>query len=215
MAIKIYGIPMSTCTGRVLYTLKEKSLDYELVPVNLATGEHKHPQFLAKQPFGQIPVLENEGLTLFESRAISRYICDLSPKGEPLYGKTPEDRALVEQWLEVESQNFNPPISTIVFQLVFSKFRGLTPDQEVVESNLKKLDSVLAIYESHLASQDYLAGSFFSLADLSHVPYLHYLINVAKKGDVVTSKKNVSAWWEKISSRPAWQEVVAAAAAAP
>ncbi|KAJ9696452.1 hypothetical protein PVL29_008602 [Vitis rotundifolia] len=70
MALKLHGIPMSTCTTRVLTCLHEKGLDFELVPVNLFAGEHKQPPFLAKNPFGQIPVLEDGDLTLFGKSSV-------------------------------------------------------------------------------------------------------------------------------------------------
>ncbi|KAH7433030.1 hypothetical protein KP509_07G051100 [Ceratopteris richardii] len=209
--LRIHGLAMSTCTGRVLTTAIEKGAAYELQPVDLSTGAHKKPQFLALQPFGQIPVLEDEDedLKIFESRAIARYIANkYETQGTPLYGKTLKDKAKVEQWLEVESQNYNPPISTVVAQLVFVPMRGGTPNMDVVNENLAKLEKVLDIYEEHLSKSEYLAGDFFSLADLSHIPYTHYLINIAKKGDVITSRKHVNEWWQKISSRPSWQKVV-------
>ncbi|KAJ6404227.1 hypothetical protein OIU84_012414 [Salix udensis] len=65
MALKLYGSAMSTCTSRVLTCFHEKSLDFELVPVDLFAGKHKQPPFLAKNPFGQIPALEDCDLTLF------------------------------------------------------------------------------------------------------------------------------------------------------
>jgi glutathione S-transferase len=148
-----------------------------------------------------------------ESRAIARYISEkFEDQGTPLFGKTPKDRALVNQWCEVESQNFNPPVSSIVFQVVFASWKGLTTDDKVVEEQLAKLEKVLDVYEEHLSKNKYLAGDFFSMADLSHLSYTHYLVNVAKKGDGVTSRKHVNAWWEDISSRPAWKKVLELAA---
>lgn len=209
MALKIYGVAMSTCTSRVLATAVEKGADFEIEPVDLSTGAHKKPEFLALQPFGVIPVLKDGDIKVFESRAIARYIATkYEGQGTALYGKTLKEKALVEQWLEVESQNYNPPISTIVGQLVFSKFRGLTPDEAVVAANLEKFEKVLDVYEAHLTTNEYLAGDFFSLADLSHLPYTHYLINVAQCGDAITCRPHVNAWWEKISSRPSWKKVL-------
>jgi len=144
-----------------------------------------------------------------ESRAIARYISEkFEHQGTPLFGKTFKDRALVNQWLEVESQNYNPPISGILREVVLNKLRGLTTDEKVVEEQSAKLEKVLDVYEEHLLKNKYLAGDFFSMADLSHLPLTHYLVNVAKRGDVVTSRKHVNAWWEDISSRPAWKKVL-------
>lgn len=66
MAPKIYGLPFSTCTARVLTTLFEKGVeDYELINVDLSTGAHKKPEFLKLQPFGVIPVYQDEDVTVF------------------------------------------------------------------------------------------------------------------------------------------------------
>jgi glutathione S-transferase len=211
MTIKIYGMPYSTCTARVLATLAEKEVEnYELVPVDLSVGAHKKPDFLKMQPFGMIPVLEDSDLTIYESRAMARYISDkFESQGTPLFGKTAKDKALVNQWLEVESQNYNPCVSSIVYQLVFVPMQGKQGDETVVKQQLEKLEKILDIYEAHLSKNKYLAGDFFSLADLSHIPYTFYLVNVAKKGEGITSRKHVSAWWEDISSRASWKMVTA------
>lgn len=78
--IKLYGMEMSTCTRRVRCVLEEMGLPYEIVLVDLAKGEHKQPAHLAIQPFGQVPVLEDtDGTTIFESRAIMRYLVKKYP----------------------------------------------------------------------------------------------------------------------------------------
>jgi glutathione S-transferase len=215
MTIKIYGMAFSTCTARVLCTVFEKDVtDYEIVPVNVTAGEHKKPEYLAMQPFGQIPAMQDGPLTMFESRAIARVIAQkYESQGTKLYGSTPIEKALVENWLEVEGQNYHPPISTIVAELVFKPWRGGQTDQAVVDANMEKLEKVLDVYEQRLSKTKYLAGDFFSLADLSHIPYAHYLITVAKKGEIFDKRPHVKAWWDDISSRPSWKKVCELAAA--
>eukprot|EP01018_Ginkgo_biloba_P009478 Gb_04486 [translate_table: standard] len=209
MALKLHGHPLSTCTSRVLACLNEKEVsDYEIVPVNLMAGAHKQPPFLALNPFGQIPALQDGDLTLFESRAIVKYLVKkYEGQGTNLLGTTLAEQALVDQWCEVESQSYNPPCSAIIFQTVFVKIRGGTPDQIIVDTNLEKLNKVLDVYEDRLSKSKYLAGDFFSLADLFHLSYTHYLVTASGKGDVITSRKHVNAWWEDISSRPSWKKL--------
>ena len=60
MTLKIHGSSESTCTQRVLFVLEEKQVPYELIPIDFATQEHKSPAHVQKQPFGQVPVLEEE-----------------------------------------------------------------------------------------------------------------------------------------------------------
>eukprot|EP01084_Bolivina_argentea_P089807 161955_1 len=120
MAMKLYGVPMSTCTTRVMACLHEKGADFELVPVNLGTGEHKQPPFLSKNPFGQIPVLEDGDLTLFESRAITAYVAEKCKETgtDLMRHKNPKEAVMVKVWMEVESQTFNPAISPVVMEYV-------------------------------------------------------------------------------------------------
>ncbi|KAK8966176.1 Glutathione S-transferase 3 [Platanthera guangdongensis] len=65
MGLKLYGLPVSTCTGRVVAVIEELGLEYELVPVDLSAGEHKRPAFMERNPFGQIPALKDGDLVLF------------------------------------------------------------------------------------------------------------------------------------------------------
>ncbi|WP_348240373.1 glutathione S-transferase N-terminal domain-containing protein, partial [Salmonella enterica] len=80
------------------------------VPVDLFKGEHKNHEYLRLQPFGEVPVIQDGDLTLFESRAIIRYYSEkYKSQGTDLLGKTIEERGVVEQWLEVEALKYNPP----------------------------------------------------------------------------------------------------------
>src|SRR4051794_15804913 len=74
MVLKIYGAAHSTCTRRVLTVLAEKNLEYELIPINLARNEQASKDFRAKQPFGKVPVLDDDGFLVYESRAICKYV---------------------------------------------------------------------------------------------------------------------------------------------
>lgn len=210
MAVKVYGIPRSSCTLRVVAALYEKNVEFELILVNLQKGEHKQAPFLSLQPFGLVPVLQDGDLTIFESRAIVRYIAEkYKGEGAALYGSTVEERALTEQWLEVEGQSYTSAVQPIFYELLLAPMRGLPTDLSVVEASLGKLATVLDVYEEHLARTPYLAGDFFSLADLSHLPQTHHLLSRAEVAELFHCRKHVKAWWDTISSRPAWKKAVA------
>ncbi|KAG1371238.1 glutathione S-transferase 3 [Cocos nucifera] len=202
---------MSTNTVRVVATLNEKGLDYELVPVDLRTGAHKQPSFLALNPFGQIPVLDDGDIVLFESRAISRYIAsEYKETGPDLLrsGGGSAETAALEVWLEVESQQFGPPIADLVFELSIKPLLGGTTDPAVVEKQAEKLGKVLDVYEERLSKNKYLAGDHYTLADLHHMPYTFYLM-ATPQAKLVTSRPSVLAWWHDISARPAWKKTAA------
>ncbi|XP_010269470.1 PREDICTED: glutathione S-transferase F13-like [Nelumbo nucifera] len=208
MALKLYGLPMSSYTTRVMTCLHEKAVDFEFVPVNLFTCEHKEPPFLAKNPFGLIPVLEDGDLTLFESRAINSYVAHkYKDSGTDLLRLSDiKEAAAVGVWMEVESQQFNPAITPIIYEFFVAPISGKTPDQAIIDASAEKLGKVLDIYEARLSSTKYLAGDSYTLADLHHLPYTFYLMKTPW-ASLIESRPHVKAWWEDISSRPAFKKV--------
>lgn len=122
MAIKLYGNPLSTCTRRVAAVFKEKNVPYELIVIDFAKGEHKSPAFVAKQPFGQVPYIDDDGFILYESRAIARYIAaKYSDQGTQLLPPASDLKAvaLFEQAVSVEGANFDPFASGIAAEKIF------------------------------------------------------------------------------------------------
>ncbi|XP_059451945.1 glutathione S-transferase F11-like [Corylus avellana] len=209
MVVKVYGTVRSACVQRVLACLLEKEVDFDVVHVDLEAGEQKRPEFLVLQPFGQVPAIEDGYLKLYESRAIIKYYAaKYADHGPNLLGSSLEERALVDQWLEVEAHNFNDLVYTLVLQLVILPRMGKPGDLALAHSCEQKLETVLDVYEQRLSKSSYLAGETFSLADLSHLPGIRYLMNEAKMGNLVTERKNVNAWWEDISNRPAWKKLM-------
>lgn len=148
-----------------------------------------------------------------ESRAICRYICDqYADRGNQMLMGRKEgglvERYWVEQWLEAESQSFNTPSSTLLLQLALAPRMGLKQDPALIEQSEGKLAKVLDVYEQRLGESRFLAGDEFTLADLSHLPNSHYLVNATDRGGLITSRENVGRWWEEISLRESWKKVV-------
>ncbi|XP_019054394.1 PREDICTED: glutathione S-transferase-like [Nelumbo nucifera] len=208
--VKVYGPPMSTAVSRVLACLLEKQVQFQLISVNMSKGEHKKPDFLKLQPFGQVPAFQDEDISLFESRAICRYISEKYAKqgNKSLFGTGPLEKASIDQWLEAEGQSFNPPSSVLVFQLAFAPRMKLKQDEGLIRQNKEKLGKILDVYERRLGESRFLAGDEFTLADLSHLPNTHYLVNDTDSGHLFNSRKNVGRWWDEISSRESWKKVV-------
>lgn len=203
--MKVYGHPASTCTRKVLTVLAEKGHEAEFVLVDLMKGEHKQEAHLARQPFGVVPALDDDGFQLYESRAIARYLDD-KLSGPKLVPADAKDRARVEQWISIEYSYFTPAAMKIIMQMLFGRMRGATPDMDVVNKGRADVARVLDIAEANLSKQDYLAGSSFTLADISWMPYVQYLF-AAESGDLITKLPAVNAWWQRVSTRPSWKKV--------
>jgi glutathione S-transferase len=181
-------------------TLAETQTPYELVVVDLAKGEHKKQPHLSRQPFGQVPALEDESFRMYESRAMARYI------NEKVGGKlVPSDlvgRARMEQWISIETSNFSGAAMKFIYQYVF----GRPQPQEVLDAAKKQIELALDIMGAQLDGRDFLVGDQFTLADVCFMPYFEYSMNSPVK-ESITTRELVKAWWTRVSERPTWRKV--------
>jgi glutathione S-transferase len=205
--MKIYGLPTSSCTLKVLMVLGEKGREAELIPVDLGKGAHKEAAHLKLHPFGVIPVLDDDGFLLYESRAIARYLDQKLP-GTALVPADVKAKARMEQWISVEQSYLTPPMLTLVHQRFLGPMQGKSPDEAVVARALEDADKALRVADQALAAQEYFAGGTFSLADVFWMPCIQHLY-LAQAGDLVANNRHVATWWKNVTSRKAWLQVSA------
>lgn len=199
VALELYGDKQATCTQRVLILLEELNLKYTLHEVKLAQGEHKSKAFLELQPFGKVPAVKYGSKTIFESRAILRYIAKNNAETIDLCPDVQTD-----VWLEAEGQNFNKAAGDIAFEELW---KGSAPDKEVIDKAKTHLESILDIYDTILGQRDFIAGDIFTIADISHIPYAHCLLKCGYKS-LFKSRPNVYSWLKRIIRRPAVRAVL-------
>lgn len=202
--MKLFGHPMSTCTRKVLTVLHEKGAAFDFEVVDIMVGAHKQPAHLARQPFGQIPAFEDDGFALYESRAICRYLDSKLP-GVSLTPTDLKGRAVMEQWISIESANFTPHAMKIIYQRLFNKMGGKEPIQSIVDEGLAGVDRAAEVMNKHLADNQFMAGSIFSIADISFMPYIEYLA-VCEALEPITKRAHTARWWNEISARPSWKK---------
>ncbi|SPJ76315.1 related to glutathione S-transferase PM239X14 [Fusarium torulosum] len=214
-AFTLYGALGSTNTDRVRLTLAEGGFtDYELVLLNLAKGEQKSKENFARHPWGKIPAITfPDGFTLYESRAICKYLA--KKYSFPLLPSESEAEAsaLLEQAQSEEMQYFAEPAGRIGFEKFAKKFIGLPPNEAVVADALKSVEAYFDVAERLLGNKNYMAGNEFTLVDIYYIPLVQRLF-LCGFGDVITSRKAVSAWWDRVISRSAIQKLMAADKAA-
>jgi glutathione S-transferase len=199
--IKLFGNPMSTCTRKVLTALAETDTPYELVVIDMGKGEHKQEPHLSRQPFGQIPTIDDAGFTLYESRAICRYLS--AKAGGKLVPTDIKQRALMDQWLSIEQSNFSPNAMKFVYHYAFKR----NQDPAVLESAGSMLDKVYATLSAPLSQRPVLAGESFSIADIGYMPYIEYMQGSPAHA-TLEKYESVLAWWKRVSGRPSWAKVV-------
>ena len=164
---------------------------------------------MKRHPWGKIPSITfPEGFTLFESRAICKYLArkysfPLLPPDSDV-----EAAALFDQAESVETLYFADPAGKIGFEKFAKKFIGLPADEAVVSDALRSLESFFDVAERLLQQKDYMAGNDFTLADIYYIPLTQRLF-ACGYGDVILSRKAVSAWWDRCITRPAIQKLLA------
>ncbi|WIG95408.1 glutathione binding-like protein [Myxococcus sp. SDU36] len=208
--MKVYGHPMSTATRMVLATLAEKGQEAELVLVDLTKGEQKSLGHVERHPFGVIPAFEDsDGFRLYESRAIIRYL-DRKLPGAALTPSDVQAYARMEQYISVEQCYFTPNAMKVIWERLFKgMLGGGAPDQARIDEGLQGVERVFGIIEPVLGKQPYLAGDGFSLAEVTWMPYMEFLV-AAGGGELVGKHPNVAAWWERVRSRASWKKVTGA-----
>ncbi|XP_048564619.1 glutathione S-transferase 1-like [Triticum urartu] len=205
--VKLYGMTMSWNVTRCVAALEEAGVEYDVVPIDFGAGEHKTPDHLARNPFGQMPVLQDGDFYVWESRAICKYTCRKN-KPELLKEGNLKESTMVDVWLEVEAHQYTAALEPIILEcLVRPMFRRAT-DQKTVEDNLVKLKKVLEVYEARLTKCKYLAGDFLSLADLNHVSATACLA-ATPYASLFDAYPHVKAWWSGLMARPSVQMITA------
>jgi glutathione S-transferase len=198
--MKIFGNSMSTCTRKVLMTLAETNTTYEFVDISFMTGELKEAPHLARQPWGRVPTLDDAGFTMYESRAMCRYIND--KVGGKLIPTDLRARAMMDQWTSVEHSYFTPPTMKFLYHHVYQR----PQEAAALETAHKDLVYTLPVLDAHLAKHAYFAGTDFSLADIAYMPYVEFGMMTPAK-DIFTKHQNFMAWWNRVNERPTWRKV--------
>lgn len=168
------------------------------------------PENLKRHPWGKIPVVTfPDGFTLYESRAISKYLAKkysfpLLPPDSDV-----EAFALFDQAQSEEILYFSDPAGKIAFEKFAKKFMGLPADEAVVAAALKSVEAFFDVADRSLQTKEYMAGNEFTLVDIYYIPLINRLF-ASGFGDVVLSRKAVSAWWDRVINRPAIAKLLAA-----
>lgn len=189
--MKLYRHIVSGHCHRVELFLGLLGLRADLVDVDLMKAEHKSPEFLAKNPFGQVPVLEDDGHFISDSNAILVYLAKRHANARWL----PEDAlgaAAVQRWLSVAAGEiaFGPAAARIInlFQ------RPQDPADAIARAH-----RVLALIDDQLKSRDWLAAAEPSIADVA----LYSYIARAPEGKVdLSAYGNVNAWLARVEALP-------------
>ena len=159
----LYHFPYSQHGRRVVSLLEAAGLPYELRHVDMAKREHLSAAYLAINPNHQVPTFIDGDLTLHESNAILRYLCQKHGLTD-WYPAELKQRARVDQWLDWNQCRLSPAVIDIVFNTLFA---GERSDRDAIERGQARLRELAPILEAGLQADDFLGGGRPTIADLS------------------------------------------------
>lgn len=191
---KLYGMSGSRAV-RSLWAIEECGIDYDHVPVSFRK-DSKAPEYLAVNPNGRIPALEDGDLLLFESLAINLYLA--RQYGGDLYPDNPQDEARAIQWSIWAIAEMEDTQLQLVVQKIFTKEEDRDP--AVWEAASQKLQRPLKVLDQHLNDRAWLLGDAFSIADLNVAAAMLLMPMV---GFDYSNFANVSNWAARCYERPA------------
>ena len=201
--MKVYEFEGFPNPARVRMAIAEKNLadEIEFVHVDVPNGEHRKPEYLAKNPSGTVPALElDDGTVVSECTAITEYLDNLA--GEPtLTGRTPKERAVTHMM----QRRAESRLLDAVGDYFHHATPGLGPDIETYQNSnwgMKQREKAvdgMRYFDSVLADQDYVAGDRFSMADITVAAGLSFadFAEIAIPAECT----NLKAWRERVAAR--------------
>ena len=183
----------STNPQKVRLALEELGEPYELVVVDLREKSQRTAKFRALSPRGKVPVLQVDGMVLWESNAILTWI----GLNKGLWPAAPQLQADALSLLHMESAAFQDAAGTCYYErFILPTYLERQPDEDRVARAHKRLEALFQILDRRLAKSRWLCGEELTVVDCAFAPWFPYLDH--------ESYGRLSAWIERIEARPAW-----------
>jgi glutathione S-transferase len=200
--IRLFGRRSSLNVQKALWAVGELGLAHEHVDAGGSAGGLDRPEFLAMNPNGRVPVIDDGGVTIWESQAIVRYLA-AKYGSDALWQPDPAERSLADRGMDWAQATWQPDFMA----LFWGYWR--TPERarhlERIERARAACASHLAIADAHLAKHDFLAGSRFTIGD---IPLGTALYRYFEMGLPTPEVPHVRAWYARLSERAPYREHV-------
>lgn len=200
--LKLYGA-MASRAHRTVWMLKELGLVFEHEPTHFLDGSTRQPGFLAVNPNGRVPAIDDDGFIVVESMAINLYLA--KKHGGPLAPASLQEDALATQWsFWVVNEVEGPLLFASANRKLFAED---SRDEEQAQMAIDKLDRPFRVLNAHLAQRPYLLGARFTVADLN----VATVMDLAPQcGISLVAWPYMAAWHQRCLARPAaadWRDV--------
>ncbi|HTN14854.1 MAG TPA: glutathione S-transferase [Sphingomonadaceae bacterium] len=201
--MKIWGRINSTNVRKVLWCAEELGLAYDHINAGGAFGVVKDPSYLAMNPNGLVPCLQDGDLVLWESNAIVRYLARQYGEGQSFVAASAADWAAADKWMDWASLSFAVPFRELFWNLV-----RCTPDQRN-EAEMKRGEEqcarLMAFADQGLSGSRYFSGNEAGIGDvpLGCIAYAWFSLPIEHP-----QLPHLSAWYARLCERPAYRKAV-------
>jgi glutathione S-transferase len=211
--LKIYGVYLSRAS-RVYWMAEELGLPFEAIKVTQARFlkdpfapdapyNTRSPDFLRINPSAQIPAIDDDGVILSESLAITLYLA--RKHGGPLGAQTIAEDGEILKWTLWAATEVEPQTVQIVVTHD-ANLQNSDGGRHIIAAASRLLKTPLTVLENHLAAQDYLVGGRFTVADLNLAEVIRYAMD---EPTLFSDKPHILAWYERCHNRPAFLKMLA------
>ena len=201
--LKIWGRKNSSNVRKALWIAEELGLEYESINAGGAFGLNDQPQFLARNPNGVVPMIEDGDFVLWESNAIVRYLAGQYAPDSALYPDSAKARAQADKWMDWTTSSFAGPFRTVFWGVL----RTPAAQQDWHQINVAKVtvEGLLRIVDKALAAQPYLSGAAFGMGDIPLGSFIYAWFEMPiERIDL----PHLKAWYERLQQRPAYRSAV-------
>ncbi len=200
--IRVLGRRTSLNVQKVMWCAAEIDIDVDRVDIGGAFGGNDTSEYLAKNPNGLVPTMEDGELVLWESQAIVRYLAERYG-AVPWYPASVENRARANQWMDWYQTTLHAPMTTVFWQLIRTAAEDQNP--EAIDKAVALAASHFAKLDDHLGDRDYLLGDQPSMADIpvGCSAYRWFNLDVTRP-----AMPKLEAWFDRLIARPGYQDHV-------
>jgi glutathione S-transferase len=200
--LKIWGRLTSSNVQKVMWCIDELGVVHERVDVGGPFGRTKEPAYLAMNPNGLVPTLEEDGFILWESNSCVRYLAAKHGAGS-LWPTDLRVRADAERWMDWQLTTLSGPSTAIFWGLVRTKPEDR--DMKAIEAGAKKLNELFAVVDKVVATRKFVAGDQLTIGDIPMgiAAYRWFTLPVER-----AKLPNFEAWYRRLTERPAYKKNV-------
>jgi glutathione S-transferase len=198
----VYGPAYSTYVRTARLALEEKGVPYDLVEIDSLAGGTRAPDHLARHPFGKVPAFTHDGLVLFETDAITRYVNEAF-EGPALEPGDLRARALMTQAISVINSYAYPSlIGQIIIQRLVMPLMGGSADEAVIAAAMPQARTCIAVLGRMAGGHSRLVSDAISRADLFLIPIYAYVEQTPEGRELLAEAAELRRWWEGVENRP-------------